>query len=194
MAINSLCHRYIYIFANKEDYDMKDNALSVANYFIELAQKENKAITQLGLMKRVYIAHGFSLAINHKPLLDSRFDRAEAWKYGPVIPSVYHSFKQYKANPITEKTVVMGWDENNNVPVFEEPVLTDYMARKIVEMVWKRYHDFSDSEMVSLTHRSGTPWSVCYVPEQNAPIPDEITAMYYEKLIDNIIKSRDAGH
>lgn len=43
---------------------MKDNALSVANYFIDLANKENKPITQLGLMKRVYIAHGFSLAIN----------------------------------------------------------------------------------------------------------------------------------
>ena len=51
---------------------MKDNALSVANYFIDLANKENKPITQLGLMKRVYIAHGFSLAINKKSLLDSK--------------------------------------------------------------------------------------------------------------------------
>ena len=58
-------------------------------------------------MKRVYIAHGFSLAINKESLLDKRFDKVEAWKYGPVIPSVYHSFKQYKADPITEKAVVM---------------------------------------------------------------------------------------
>ena len=76
---------------------MKDNALSVANYLIDLAKKENKNLTQLGLMKRVYIAHGFSLAINKESLLDNRFDKVEAWKYGPVIPSVYHSFKQYKA-------------------------------------------------------------------------------------------------
>lgn len=67
---------------------MKDNALSVANYFIDLAKKENKNLTQLGLMKRVYIAHGFSLAINKESLLDKRFDKVEAWKYGPVIPSV----------------------------------------------------------------------------------------------------------
>ena len=29
-------------------------------------------------------------------------------------------------------------------------------AKKIVEMVWKRYLDFTDAEMVALTHRKGT--------------------------------------
>lgn len=56
-------------------------------------------------------------------------------------------------------------------------------------MVWKRYRDFSDSEMVSLTHREGTPWSICYIAEQNMPIPDEITEMYYKALINNIIEA-----
>lgn len=168
---------------------MKDNALAVANYFIDLAHNDNKDLTQLGLMKRVYIAHGFSLAINNKPLLDDRFDKVEAWKYGPVIPSVYHSFKQYKAEPITDKAVVMEWNDDNGSMSFPEPSLEDENAKKIAAMVWKRYHDFSDKEMVSLTHRKGTPWSVCYIPEQNNPIPDEITAMYYEKLVANIIEA-----
>lgn len=166
---------------------MKDNALSVANYFIELAQKEKKDITQLGLMKRVYIAHGFSLAIHHKSLLDPRFDKVEAWRYGPVIPSVYHSFKQYRANPITEKTVVMGWDEQNFIPTFHTPELKDKDAKKIVEMVWKRYYKYSDSDMVSLTHRKGTPWQVCYVQDGNLPIPDEITELYYTKIVDSVV-------
>lgn len=42
---------------------MRTNALSVANYFIELAQNEKKDIHLLGLVKRVYIAHGFALAL-----------------------------------------------------------------------------------------------------------------------------------
>ena len=167
---------------------MKDNALSVANYFIDLAKKENMPITQLGLMKRVYIAHGFSLAINKVSLLDNRFDKVEAWKYGPVIPSVYHSFKQYKASPITGKAVVMEWDENTDRMSFPEPMLANDNAKKMVEMVWKRYRNFTDSEIVSLTHRRGTPWAVCYVPGQNSPIPDEITALYYEKLVENILR------
>lgn len=166
---------------------MKDNALSVANYFIELAQQEGKNLTQLGLMKRVYIAHGFSLAINHKSLLDHRFDRVEAWRYGPVIPSVYHSFKQYRANPITEKTVVMEWDDRTFVPIFKTPQLQDSSARKIVEMVWKRYCGMSDSEMVNLTHKSGTPWDICYIQGENKLIPDEITELYYKNIVDSII-------
>lgn len=166
---------------------MRDNALSVANYFIDLATGENKPVTQLGLMKRVYIAHGFSLAINGKPLLDSRFDKVEAWKYGPVIPSVYHSFKQYRSAPIKEKAVVMEWDEANKIPVFPIPTLSDEDARRVVEMVWKRYHSFTDMELVDLTHMRGTPWSVCYVPGQNAIIPDEITEMYYKRVIERAI-------
>ncbi len=137
-------------------------------------------------MKRVYIAHGFSLAINHKSLLDNRFDRVEAWRYGPVIPSVYHSFKQYRANPITDKTVVMEWDAKDCVPIFKTPELEDASARKIVEMVWKRYLGLSDSEMVTLTHKSGTPWDVCYIQGENKPIPDEITELYYKKIVDAI--------
>ena len=162
---------------------MKDNALAVANYFIELAHKEDKPITLLGLIKRVYKAHGFSLAIFNKPLLDPRFDRVEAWRYGPVIPSVYHSFKQFKANPITDKTVVMTWDEEKMEPHFHTPRLEDKDARKIVEMVWKRYAGMSDSSMVSLTHQKGSPWDMCYIQDRNEPIPDEITKWYYERLV-----------
>ena len=44
-------------FATKSYNNMKANALSVANYFIDLAQKDNKLIHLLGLVKRVYIAH-----------------------------------------------------------------------------------------------------------------------------------------
>lgn len=109
---------------------MKDNALSVANYLIDLANKGKKQITQLGLMKRVYIAHGFSLAINNKSLLDKRFDKVEAWKYGPVIPSVYHSFKQYKASPITNKAIVMEWDDKTHEMSFPEPKLSDANSKK----------------------------------------------------------------
>lgn len=168
---------------------MKTNALSVANYFIELAQKEQTPITQLGLMKRVYAAHGFSLALLGRSLLDERFDDVQAWKYGPVIPSVYHSFKSFKSNPITEKSIIMEWDDKRNEAKYITPELTDKEAKTIVEMVWGRYKEYSDSQMVALTHKEGTPWALCYIPEMNCLIPDSYTQLYYKKLVDNIVKS-----
>ena len=86
---------------------MKENALSVANYFIDLASKDGKEIRPLKLMKLVYLAYGYALAIIDRSIIDPRFDKVEAWRYGPVIPSVYHSFKQYRDKPVKAKTVVM---------------------------------------------------------------------------------------
>lgn len=170
---------------------MRINALSVANYFIELAHREGIPITQLGLMKRVYAAHGFSLALLDFSLLDHRFDDVEAWKYGPVIPSVYHSFKCYKNNPITNKTIVVEWDENTGRENYIEPDLNDSRARMVVEMVWNRYKNYSDSELVNLMHKSGTPWDLCYEEGMNNEIPDSYTKLYYEKLVKNIVGSAE---
>ena len=176
-------------FLYMEETVMKTNALSVANYFIDLAQRDNSQITQLGLMKRVYIAYGFCLAMLDKSIFDERFDRVEAWKYGPVIPSVYHSFKQYKDKPITEKTVIMEWDEQKGIARYVTPELEEKEVKKVIEFVWNRYRGFTDSEMVSLTHRDGTPWALCYVPNMNAVIPDSFTKLYYQKLVRNILIS-----
>ncbi len=82
-----------YIFTN-------NNTLSVANYLIDLAEQSGKHLQPLKLMKLVYIAYGFGLAVLDRSIIDPRFDKVEAWRFGPVIPSVYHSFKQYGKNDI----------------------------------------------------------------------------------------------
>lgn len=165
---------------------METNALSVANYFIELSIRDGNPIKLLGLVKRVYIAHGFALALLGHGLLDPRFDRVEAWKYGPVIPSVYHSFKQHKAEPIKDKTVVLKWDEKTHKETFEFPTLTDKEEKRIVEMVWKRYREYSDNELVTLTHMKGTPWDMCFIKDENVAIPDILTEDYYRRLIKRV--------
>ena len=170
---------------------MKTNALSVANYFIDLAKEEGEPIQLLGLVKRVYIAHGFALALLGHGLLDPRFDKVEAWKYGPVIPSVYHSFKQNKDKPITEKAVVLELDKNDQeifpMPSLDKKENKDEIA--VVKMVWERYKSFSGGELVSLTHEKGTPWQLCFKPGENIEIPDELTKAYYCRVVD-IAKER----
>ncbi|HEY1718789.1 MAG TPA: type II toxin-antitoxin system antitoxin SocA domain-containing protein, partial [Verrucomicrobiae bacterium] len=57
-------------------------SIAVANRFIELAQKSDSKLTLMKLLKIVYFAHGWHLALRDKsPLID---DTVEAWKFGPV--------------------------------------------------------------------------------------------------------------
>jgi len=162
---------------------MRSNAISLANYFVDRAVSEQVDIFQLGLMKRVYVTHGFCLAIYDKSALDPRFDVVEAWKYGPVIPSVYHSFKHHGKNPIKEKSVIIDVE----LPTYEIntkiPELTDVEVKEVADMVWLRYFNFSDKRMVELTHRQGTPWSMSYQEGKTCEIPDLYTRAFYKKFV-----------
>jgi uncharacterized phage-associated protein len=167
---------------------MNVNALSVANYLIDIANGNNPAfpekreIRQFGLMKRVYLVHGFSLALFDKSALDPRFDRVEAWKNGPVIPSVYHSFKHWRNEPITEKTMIADVNEGNMT--FEQPILENSKIEKVTEIIWKRYLDVDDYHIIAMLHRSGTPWALCYEEGKNKEIPDIYTKAFYRKLVE----------
>jgi len=162
---------------------MRANATALANYFIDLAKKDKIDLFQFGLMKRVYIAHGFHLAYYGTSALDERFDVVEAWKNGPVIPSIYHSFKYNGSRPIIDKSVFV-CIENGNIKV-ETPALSDKEKdiKFIAEFVWERYTGMSDAQMIELTHKKGTPWDWCYIEGKNNPIPDILTKEYYKKLI-----------
>ena len=69
----------------------KQSPLSVANFFID--QENNKDVDNIKVNKLVYVSLGFSLGMEDFVLFD---EDVEAWKFGPVIPSVYHHFKKYK--------------------------------------------------------------------------------------------------
>lgn len=168
---------------------MKDNALSVANFFINLAKKDGEKLRPLKLMKLVYIAYGYALALLDRSIIDYRFDKVEAWKLGPVIPSVYHSFKIYGKNPIQKETVI--FTENENNIEIETPLLQDKQAQTICQFVWVRYGmGYNDSELVTILHGKGTPWGKVYEEGKNNVIPELYTKMYYKALIQRLKKKQ----
>jgi antitoxin SocA-like protein len=77
---------------------MAVQARVVANEFIRLAEADGRALTPLQVIKLAYIAHGWMLALYQRPLIS---DSIEAWKYGPVIPTLYHALKKYGAGSVT---------------------------------------------------------------------------------------------
>lgn len=64
---------------------MKNSALSVANYSVQKSLDEHKDLKPIKLMKLVYIAHGFMLAMLDRSVFNPKFDKVEAWKYGAYI-------------------------------------------------------------------------------------------------------------
>lgn len=166
---------------------MKYYALSIANEFIDICKRENENVTMLKLMKLTYIAHGFILALLDKPVDGSKNDKVEAWKLGPVFPSVYYTFKHYGASPITD----YGKDlEFTAECEFREitPRLTDEMEKKICEYVWRNYKGYSAVQLVELLHNPGTPWDMVFEPNKNKEIPDSYTKKYYNEVVSLIIQ------
>jgi len=153
---------------------------AVANEFLKLANESGKELTNLQLAKLCYIAQGFSLALLDKKAYS---EPIEAWKLGPVVPSLYHEFKQYQAQPITTQSITT--DPNNNLN-FIAPTLQDDNLKKVVALAWNLYKDVSGGALVALTHEGNTPWSLTYVPSENKIISDELIKKYYTKFINNL--------
>ncbi len=165
------------------------DSIAIANYFIDKSKLEKADITLLKLVKLVYIAHGYTLALLDKSFIESRYDRVEAWKYGPVIPTVYHTFKHNANNPITDKGVICLFNEKDYP--FVVPEIEDE-PKFILDFVWKRYGQLSATDLVDLLHQDGTPWKYYYQEGKNNEIPDEDTKLYY-KAVFNKLRNYEQG-
>ena len=76
----------------------------VADYFLSKTDEEaGDVISNLKLQKLVYYAQGFTLAVTGKPLFN---EPIEAWQHGPVVPDLYHRYKDHGAYGIPAPTNV----------------------------------------------------------------------------------------
>jgi len=147
----------------------------VANYFIKKALAEGKELTTLKIIKLVHIAHGWYLGFTGEQLIS---EAVEAWKYGPVVPSLYHTFKRYGSNTITSLEHVNG---SIILPVNERII-------KLLDKIWEVYSDFTAVQLSTLTHEKATPWDEIWNEEggsdfKGSIIPNNLIKEYYKKRI-----------
>lgn len=159
------------------------SAKAIANYFLELADKEDAKITPLKIQKLVYIAHGWYLALYDEPLVEDEL--AEAWEYGPVFPSIYHEFKHFGGDPINESAIELEYNEFLEEWKVREPCidLRDKKTQSFLNHIWKLYKEFSGGQLSSLTHEEGTPWEKTRKEKgaiRNAHIENQDIREYYE--------------
>ena len=125
--------------------------------------------TPMHVLKLVYISHGWTLGLYGRSLIN---EPAEAWRYGPVVPSVYHRYKSFRGDPITTE------------PVDRSDAFDDEQ-RDIVEQVHEAYGDFTALQLSALTHKPGTPWDITYREYGvGVIIRNELIRDYYERLAE----------
>jgi uncharacterized phage-associated protein len=125
---------------------MSHDARAVANYLLSLAAADAIPVTPLKIQKLVYLAHGWSLALRQTALI---YNNVEAWRYGPVVSELYHAFKQYGPEPITEKAYVRPGDP-----------LIDSATGTFIKSVWNAYKKYSGLQLSAMTHEKGYAWDL----------------------------------
>ena len=149
---------------------MEYDSCSVANLMIRKAHDSGKNITHLKVQKLVYFCHAWMLAIHDRPLLD---EPVEAWRYGPVIPSLYDSLRRYGRYPIEHQ--IAGCKD----------VEFDEDARSIIEQVWDIYGKHSATKLSGLTHRPGSPWDKIHKEYGVfAVVPDPLIRQHYQQYVE----------
>ena len=80
------------------------DAIDVSRYVINYSNQHEYGISNLKLQKILYFIQAYFLmsTLNHTACFQ---DVIEAWDFGPVVPSVYHEFKQYGAGDIPRETL-----------------------------------------------------------------------------------------
>ena len=154
------------------------SSLFIASKFIQLGIDQGRPLTPMKLQKMLYLAHGIHLATYGKPLLD---EPIEAWSYGPVIPDVYQSFKQWGNTPITAyPSLYLKIGDR----VYTDLNSLDAEANKSIGEAWETAKDFDAIQLSEWSHKPGSPWALSYSgPTASAAIPNELIKNYFKKLI-----------
>ena len=147
---------------------MKDNKgvlppRTVAEQILWLRQ--DVPTTPMHVLKLVYLCHGWMLGVFGRGLIA---EPAEAWRYGPVVPTIYHTYKSFRGSSI-------------DVPLADRSADLDENQNDLLGAVLRAYQSYSAWDLSAITHQPGTPWHEVYNGGlgEGAIIPDSIIKKHY---------------
>jgi len=137
----------------------------IARYLLHLDdQIDGEGLSNLKLQKLVYYCQGFHLALEGTPAFA---EPIEAWRYGPVVPDLYHSLKHNGKAPVQP----IAGCEPDNIDAATADVLVD---------VYNVYGQFSAWRLRDMTHEE-KPWIDHEKDGSEIPVP-ELESFFSERL------------
>jgi uncharacterized phage-associated protein len=154
------------------------SAINIANYFLKKSFEDGIDMTPMKLIKLVYIAHGWHLGLFDSELIS---EPTEAWKYGPVVSSVYRMFKKYK----TERISSIDFPNEKYKGEYYD-LLKDVNTSAFLDKIWDVYKSYSGGQLSDLTHQANTPWSKTWNEKggsltYGAIIPNDVIKAHYKE-------------
>ena len=152
------------------------SGLDVANYILSKIK-----CTHLSLEKLVYFAYADYLCKYSERLFE---DQIYAFTHGPVVVSVYKTYKRSGSQYV--KPLEFGDDSDVQRDVRELPARSRILfakdgAEKLrsIDQTIQKYGKYTASALVDLTHRAGSPWSQVDSSRAYQLIPDNLIMGYH---------------
>lgn len=142
------------------------SAIEVADRLLAFAKQNGHSFTPMQVLKLVFLCHGWMLGLYGRPLVK---DQIQAWRYGPVIPNLYHAVKDYRSAPIAR-------------PIGQRAKKFNAQEDDVIRQVYEVYGRYDGPTLSNITHTHGSPWDQVFSPNRNMLIKDEIIGAYYERL------------
>lgn len=151
---------------------------SVANLLLDIADEQQRPITNLALQKLLYFAHAIYLIETGNPLVSGYF---EAWRYGPVHPAVYKAFQEAGDKPIESRATRVDVLTGARSPL---PTPSSAAIRNVCLRIMAQYGRMTPGRLVEISHAKNAPWHYIATKARTSlalglRIPDNVIIMHF---------------
>lgn len=127
------------------------NPIYVSNNFLIRSFTDKIPITSMKLQKMLYFLYKDYYQKTSKSLFTERFS---TWKYGPVLESVYYTYKNFGANSITQYGGIPAYSIREE----DDPILKEFIGN-----IWDKSRPYNGIFLSQLTHRPECAWYKAWV-------------------------------
>lgn len=164
-----------------QNIDMGYDSRSVTNFILDLCDEQGFEVSNMGLNKIIFFAHSDLIATQEHALVKSTF---EAWQHGPVLPIIYHQFKNFGSKAIKSRAMKL-------CKITGDKIVAEYNEIGHLQNFLKDcvlvYGKMSASQLRTLSHEKGGAWDYVWHSSEKHNLGMKIpNKLIHQTVIQNL--------